>query len=176
MRSTGVTLLALLLLVGLAGIGTGYALWSKTLDISGTVGTADLNVEFVPGHVFSNDDGTSIDPGKDKHVGMTHCEINAGDPQIVDVTVENAYPSYQALCSLKWENTGTLPARLCSLDCPTAPDWLSVEVQNTLGEVRDPGEQASGMMDLHVEQTAPQGGSAAFLCEFQFQNWNEPCD
>lgn len=54
---------ALILLISLAMVGTGYGLWSKTLFIDGTVNTGQVNVAFTA--AFTDDDDVVDDAAKD---------------------------------------------------------------------------------------------------------------
>jgi len=174
MRTTKITVLVLLLVFALAAIGIGYAMWDKTLSIDGTVNTGDLDVHFI-GATSTDGPGALDAPDYDKDVGQTVCEIDAVDDQLVLVTVSNVYPSYEALCNLKWENNGTIPVKLVSLGCPTAPDWLEVSIQDSIGAPLDAGGQETGELKFHVKQSAPQSEAATvFQCELLFSNWNEP--
>lgn len=62
-RFLGLGGLALLLVMALAAIGIGSALWSKTLTIEGTVNTGEVNAEFT--NAFTDDDDKVDDQTKD---------------------------------------------------------------------------------------------------------------
>lgn len=70
------TTMMVLLFIALAGIGVGYGLWSKTLFISGTVGTGSVDALFV--EAFTDDDDGVNDPAKDSQ-DTGDCEIWVGD-------------------------------------------------------------------------------------------------
>lgn len=57
------TTVIVLLFVFLASIGVGYGLWSKTLQIDGSVNTGSVDAVFV--NPFTDDDNTVNDPTKD---------------------------------------------------------------------------------------------------------------
>ena len=46
-KSLPVGTLFIILVIALALMGVGYALWSETLTISGTVNTGEVDVEFL---------------------------------------------------------------------------------------------------------------------------------
>jgi hypothetical protein len=65
----------MLLLLSLAAIGVGIALWSKVLTIQGIVSTGSVNAEYVD--VFTDDDDFVDDPAFDSE-DTGDCEISVG--------------------------------------------------------------------------------------------------
>jgi hypothetical protein len=130
-----VAILFLALTVALGAMGAGFAHWSQTLYINGTVETGTFLVGFedqytddppavdgTPGVIIpqnSPDDGT-IDPGYDKNVAACDCELlfYKGDHDGVDlfekvhVTVLNGYPCYTNILTVTIGNGGTIPANV----------------------------------------------------------------
>lgn len=154
------TTVIVLLFVFLASIGIGYALWSKTLHIDGTVNTGSVDSVFV--NPFTDDDNVlnnSLDPGdsgdcaisvnegggscdpaefgpkasrKDKDVGQCFVEFDESDKtgETLKVTVVNAYPSYYCTVFFDVKNTGTVPVKIITL----ALVGQSVTAGNITGE------------------------------------------
>jgi len=133
-----VGLLVLALVIALGGLGVGYAMWSDTITVTGTVDTATVCFQWSS---FDDSDmclGTEGDrptatpvPGKDpkwaapgsndrywdKNVACTEIEYYEDedgkvDPQKLLITVYNAYPGYYADWELHWMNCGTIPIRI----------------------------------------------------------------
>jgi hypothetical protein len=181
-RGKKTTALVVVLLLGLAVLGVAYAQWQKTLTINGTVNTADVDAQWIMtenGNIVTwcNDEGTTNDPGQPvpKHVGSTEIGLDPSDDQILLVTVDNVYPSYRSTCWAKLHNDGTIPVKIQSIGCPSAPAWLTVSLQNNLGAVIPPSGKESTTMILHVEDDAPEGTSgASFACEVELVPWNDP--
>jgi hypothetical protein len=197
-----------LLFIALASVGVGYGLWSKTLYIDGTVNTGSVNSVFVDpftddDDVMNNDakdigdigkcdkymygGSGSCDPAasghnvlrKDKDVGYCFAELDVNDPQILNITIENSYPSYYCTVFFHIVNTGTVPVKIQSLGLK-GPDitagyitaeWTEIKV----GDQIDPGEgfMVQGDIDLHVEQAAPQGETLELKGTIQLVQWNE---
>ena len=139
-------LVFLVLVAMLASLGVGYAMWSKTLTIDGTVSTGSVDAEFTA--AYTDDDGVITDAAhdgtdgadvgdpdasgknvdrKDKDVGKSSAEVGA-DGQTASVTVLNAYPCYFTTAFFGIHNNGTIPVKVqvweehCSAD-----HWVSFD-------------------------------------------------
>ena len=202
------TTTVVLLFIALASVGVGYGLWSKTLYIDGTVNTGSVNSVFVDPFTddddVMNDDAMDIGdtgkcdkymyggsgscdpaasghnvPRKDKDVGYCYAELDDEDPQILNITIENSYPSYYCTVFFDIHNTGTVPVKVQSLGLK-GPDitagyitaeWTDIYV----GQQIDPSSQnmIPGDIDIHVEQSAPQGETLELKGTIQLVQWNE---
>ena len=134
-------------MIGLASLSVGYALWSKTLTITGTVNTGNVDAEWSLHNPwywdeqlgYDTDDGGTLgvtppctegsDPGC-KNVSDIKCVIT-GDT--LNVTITNAYPSIDYYCNIDVTSTGTVPIHLenVTLTKPTAgvdPDHFDFEI------------------------------------------------
>ena len=85
-RSVGLGGLALMLLLTLAAIGLGFALWSKVLTIGGVVHTGDVDAIFVS--VFTDDDDFVDNPLKDKQ-DTGDCPISVGPDSVLGFPVKD---------------------------------------------------------------------------------------
>lgn len=113
-----VGLFSLALLVALAAMGFGFAHWGQTLFIGGHVETGTYLVGFET--CSTNDPDCTTDPGYDKDVGSTTCQL--WDPkgchggatvfEEMAVFVDNAYPSYHVDVDYTIGNGGTIPAKV----------------------------------------------------------------
>jgi hypothetical protein len=124
-------LLSLALVLALGSLGIGYAHWSETLQIKGTIATGDIDPKF--SEAESNDGTGELDPQErgswcvgatntwtgeryTKDTGLTDTDIpSAQDHRQVTITCTNAYPSYWASVVFKIVNEGTVPAALVGL-------------------------------------------------------------
>ena len=118
-----VGLLCLALVIALGALGVGYAHWSQTLNISGTVATGNIHPYF--DCLVSNDPIVAATPSYDpsefgwpgtprrnKDVGNT-CVAGGGTQQAdMEITVDNAYPSYYSCVYFCVKNSGTVPANV----------------------------------------------------------------
>lgn len=123
MRNIRLAVLPMLVMLGLLATGFAYAHWSQTLYIEGSVATGSPDWEFTwtsstdPGPPnFVLDDHCS-DNFKDrwtgdKDVGYTTAKINEENNHIVEVTLNNVYPSYCVTVAVYAHNCGTIPLKI----------------------------------------------------------------
>lgn len=186
-------LLAGALVLGLAALGVGYGLWSKTLTVDGVVHTGDLNADWVltscgelhgwPG---------PLSPGEylGKDVGSVSATIDQQDPQILHFSVENGYPSYVADCEVEYTNTGTIPVNVvattivpgagltnCTLTGNQTKtltcDQLTVVFVDGIGAQVDPHDTMASSLRIHVEQPAKERSTYEFDVLVCLAQWNE---
>jgi hypothetical protein len=187
--------MAFALVCAVAALGVGYALWSKSLLILGTVDTGRVDArwtlatctEFYPWPVGGNSGEVE---GKD--VGWTTTQIDPQDPAVLHVTINNGYPSYAVDCQVHFTNSGTIPVFMrgttiipvsvnltnCTLtgnqsktlDC----DELTVKFVDNIGSQFDPGDELASSLVVHVEQPADQLATYEFEVEVCMAQWNEP--
>jgi hypothetical protein len=74
-RTVGTGGLLMMLLLALAALGVGIALWSKVLTIQGVVRTGSVNAEFI--RAFTDDDDAVDNTGYDSQ-DTGNCEISVG--------------------------------------------------------------------------------------------------
>jgi len=153
-------LLGMVLVLCLAAVGAGYAMWSETLNISGTVGTGNVDVEWSL-HGF----GDNEDEGKD--VSSVNAEIlNVGvkDQETLNVTVTNAYPCITYTVLFDITSTGSVPVHLTdfSVNSGTLPaeaiditllgeDELGypIPIPNSSVQLHD-GDSVNGILTIHL--------------------------
>jgi hypothetical protein len=151
--------LAFILVIALASLGLAYGFWSETLTIDGTVGTGDLDVDFVD----ENPTG-EYDPSNS---GTCTFEY-APDGNSIDVTITGAYPWYECSEMVKMVNNGSVSV-VISGPTNTAPEWIGLAVTG-LGMSPIPhGGSVSSTINIFVDETAPMNGSASFKIEFLFE-------
>lgn len=161
-------LLCLVLVLALAVMGAGYAMWDKTLEIDGTVNTGQVNAVFTTAEC----DDVGIDPGHDKDVGS--CSVTGAGTQRLTIIVDNGYPCYECTVDFTVDNTGTVPVKVQSLSAPGAPaavtvSWTGLDV----GDQIEPDEDEPGDIHIHVEQIADELAQYTFSAEIYLVQWNE---
>lgn len=169
MKKIGLICLALVLALG--SLGVGYALWSDSLYIEGTVNTGDVDVCVIS---VSDDDSShqfNWDPGYDKDVASTQATII--DCNHVTVTVTDAYPSYENFVHFTTAILGTVPVRLQAIVITNPNPCLEVDAWDGWGEQRHPGEYADNTLWFHILQCAEQGATYTFTVEFWYVQYNE---
>ncbi len=114
------------LVLALGTLGVGYALWSETLVIGGTVDTGEVSVRWVVPFASQDTDkdwtcddgfGNIRGPGDNpnaKAVGSTTVWIV--DDHTVGVILDDVYPSYFNKITLSAENIGTIPVILAGAE------------------------------------------------------------
>jgi hypothetical protein len=122
----------------------------------GNPGSNEPNASFVSAE--TNDPPGTIDPGHDKNVA--DCVVTAITDDQVDVTLVNAYPSYECIITVKIEGTEGHISQVEILEPdPEDPDppWLDVEELSDLATTPlEPDEPVKGTFRVHVLQEAPQ--------------------
>ena len=134
-KSLPIGTLVMVLVIMLALLGVGYALWSTTLTDVGTVTTGTFLARW--DNVFTDDDGAVVDENKDADddgncaIGGSSCDPSAPGPnparydkgighctsgiveaeswEILHWSVSNAYPSYYCTVWGHITNTGSIP-------------------------------------------------------------------
>ena len=173
-----VPILSVTLALALIGAALGYAHWSKELGVSVVASTGEVDVEFT--NCTCSDPLGTVDPGYDKDIAWSECRLvdadGDGDADAVEITVNNAYPSYRCLFELVIHNGGTIPvyvtdARLVhaygeALDFDGF--WTDGGV---VGTQIDPCDSVSAGFSLHVRQEASQP-TYTFTIEIEAAQWN----
>lgn len=164
-------ILSLAVVLCLATVGVGYAMWDKTLYIDGTVNTGEVNLEIMS--ASSDDPPGATDVNKDKDVGCTEVAVGA-DKQSITVTVTNGYPCYEVYVHFTVHNNGTVPVKLQDIIITNPnPSAITVSGWNAIGEQIDPDVRRDNTIWLHVEQEADELTQYTFTVEFYYVQWNE---
>jgi predicted ribosomally synthesized peptide with SipW-like signal peptide len=126
MKKIGAICLALILALG--SLGVGYAMWSDTVVINGTVDTGKLVIGFQEVTSYDFEDEATEYPAKDVgdidaekiiKVGIHWSEFDQKFLDIFDqilVTANNTYPGYKAHVVYTVANGGTIPVHLVDWD------------------------------------------------------------
>lgn len=129
MKKIGILVLTLVLAFGTLGVG--YAVWSDTLYIEGTVDTGVLKVGFTQILAeWDSEDWNEVHGGEDKDLGNTVCTLEGeqyvGETGIVvydtlNCVVTNGYPYYWGINKFTLDNAGNIPAYIASLTMNPGP-------------------------------------------------------
>jgi len=143
-------LLSLVLVIALAALGVGYAEWTESLTITGTVNTTELNV------------GLKFYYGVETSPYVTLSPILKwwwGDGvKSHTFTLGNVYPSFGSgsLLSHNYffviyiaENVGTIPAKVAAINI-TKPDWIEVSTYSE-GVPQEAKEEAIAQIQASTE-------------------------
>jgi len=127
-------LLAILLIVLLAGVGVAYGLWSETLTIDGTVNTGEVNVKF--GTITKSEKvqinfAPPVDEPKEK-AEAANCEYTikgAGtDGETLVITTTGAYPSWHCIVEFDVVSTGSVPVHVYTPQKISGPTWKDLKI------------------------------------------------
>ncbi|RLC93368.1 MAG: hypothetical protein DRI39_05865 [Chloroflexi bacterium] len=141
-------ILCLVLVIAAVAAGTGYGHWTKDLAIDGTVATGNVDVCFIA--AGSNDAGSSVDPGKVKHVGQTEVEGVGSDR--LTVTIANGYACYRSEITFTMLNIGTIPVNAY---VTVANPHTELDVAVCCPEMdMDAGERQSATCSVHIKDCA----------------------
>ncbi|MFZ5352001.1 MAG: SipW-dependent-type signal peptide-containing protein [Bacillota bacterium] len=112
--------LALALVVAVMLMGAGYAAWTDQLVINNTVETGELNVVFVEQEgsiyppqgpypiILAGDVTGNVNPMN----CFTEVSIDQENQKLTTVKVENLYPGVMTYYHVKFQNIGTIPAKV----------------------------------------------------------------
>jgi len=190
-----------LLMIALAAIGVGYGLWQKTLTISGTVSTGNVNAGFT--QAYTDDDGrvdvSTKDPTDtgDCRIGTSSCDPSGPGPDAprydkgvatcvarvednggtVTISIGNGYPSYYCTIWAHIKNTGSIPVRIQSATVTgtniTTELTAGLLSGTACGTQIDPGDEIQVGGWVHVEQSALQSDTYWANLQVQLVQWNE---
>ncbi|MEM1611111.1 MAG: hypothetical protein QXQ57_05655 [Sulfolobales archaeon] len=170
-------------LLMLAVIGSAIAMWSDSLKVAVTVKTGDVDVQF--GSVSTNDPPGTIDPTHDKDVGTCYASLveieneDQGNPSgnndlDLNITIVNAYPSYNCTVTFEVRNTGTIPVKGPHITVVSGNFSSDVTYAHNMTEVQiDPGQSVWFKISFHVEQSASESSTYTLQLKLMFHQWNE---
>jgi len=163
-------------MLAFAGIGIGYAVyWSEALTVNGSVVTGELDAGFSECSCTDSDDGLGY-TGE----GLVSCELkdddNDGDNELAVITINNAYPGYEATCTLTIMNTGTIPLHVKSVNINNPnSDELNVDITNDpTCTTLDVGETATLGLKVTVTDSAAENGQYSFTVTVDIEQFNAP--
>lgn len=159
------------IVVMLAMVGVGSALWSEVMDITGLVQTGDVNVEFslLDPPTFENDHGKDV----------ADCDAVLSD-NLLEVVIGGGYPSYECWVPFDVHNVGSVPVHVYHpqwLDLPPT-EAVTFSVVDCYEEDTQlhAGEEIFCTLYIHVEQEASQNDSYVFNGFLEARQFNEPRD
>jgi predicted ribosomally synthesized peptide with SipW-like signal peptide len=181
----------LILVIALAALGVGYALWSETLTIEGTVKTGEVDVGFTaydPMECVDTQEGLCQEEPELKD-DAAECKVrwrrgnDSPDEDGYDklmVTVTGMYPSYHCKVSFDVKNLGNVPVHV-KLPEPTGdiPAWVATNFDKCYadGMQLHKGESTPiCTLDIHFSNDqAPLEGSGPYTFGWTIlaHQWNE---
>jgi hypothetical protein len=161
---TKMTAIFATLMIALMAAGFAYAHWSETLYIDGTVNTGSVKADFVLGSCWDSEP-------TEKDVSHIVCEWKATG--VLEVTVDNAYPSIDYYCTFDLMNTGSVPFIIQSITF-TGDVPGTVEVTGLAkGDQIANGKSETGTVHVHLVNGAAQEYTYTFKVTIVVVQWNE---
>ena len=156
-------------------LSVGYALWSTTLTIDGTVNTGTVEAAWSVEDQWVDE----IKPG----TSAIYCEGAGTD--LLTVTIENAYPSAHYYCLIDIHSMGTIPVHINNILIDKSG---LVDPNSTVEILPDPagrlplacstqlhqGDSAYGLLHIHLENGEPQNEQLKFAVRTGVNQYNEP--
>lgn len=173
-KSLPIGTLFIALVIMLALLGVGYALWSDILFIDGTVETGNVDAELsFHGNILENDHG--------KDVGDCTASLsdqNQDGEDELHISVTDGYPSYECWVEFDVHSVGSVPIHIYQPDIVGAPppDHVTVGIDGCYENDTQlhEGDEALCTIYIHVEQGAIQNHTYTFSAEVETRQFNEP--
>jgi predicted ribosomally synthesized peptide with SipW-like signal peptide len=155
--------ICLALVVALGSIGVGYALWSDSLYIEGTINTGDI------GLIWSQGQPWDTEP-VEKDVSHGECEI-VGDTLFI--TVFNAYPCIEYHFPIDLHGVGSVPVHtaMTVVGGTGNPSWVCIPDMGGL-QIHEGGVW-DGEIVIHLDNTAEQNSVYTFSIQLDYWQYNE---
>ena len=175
--------------VGLAGLSVGYALWGSTLQINTTAKTGFIDLEFVS--FTCSDVPGQPDLGQTKDVASAECSLSDSDGDggndVLTITIINAYPGFQMMVNdVTIRGVGSVPVHITdtSFVFDDGDGALVMDLQgfwtdsNLVCRQIHAGDTITGDFWLYmsVEELALQNHTYTFTVSLDHAQWNQaPC-
>lgn len=198
-QKTGkITALFLVSVMALAGTSVGYAMWSETLYIDGTVNTGELDWEFTWAFSTPEPDGIDwtcdpgfgnirlVDPPKD--VGSINVNLVDTDGDLdddtVEITLNNVYPCYFQSVSMEYHINGNIALIIDHWEVngvPVTPGYtitilngaIEIMILDGIGTQMHPSQHGESSLRIHVLQPAIEGTTYTFTVSVVGVQYNE---
>ena len=161
MKKIGLLCMALVLALGMLGVG--YATWTDTVYIDGTVNMGTVGIEL-------SEDTASDDEAPEKDVSSITCVV---DGDTLFVTVTNAYPCITYTNTFDVHCTGSVPVILkTDWNMANVPAGATITVSGIDGEQIHYCDAVWGTITVHIDNTVAQGSSFTFSCTITGTQYN----
>ncbi len=169
-------------LLSLAGVGFIDA-WTNddgSVDDADTNDVGDVNETFDAHGEASSDDPSAegLNPPRyDKDVALCTATVRSADPSYVDVTVVSGYPGYVCTFAVTFENGTGVPAGVVPAVIVSDPGLdVSQITTPALPSLLGPGDQATGLFAVRIEESAPQDSTLTFSITLVISGEDAGCE
>ncbi|NPV08269.1 MAG: hypothetical protein HPY83_09970 [Anaerolineae bacterium] len=191
-------ILGLVIVVALALMGVAYALWTDTLEVSGTVNTGEVEAVVILGEV---DEGRYVNNGvnddleaESRDVALCRATLGAGPlrgnpgdngPDRLHMEIINAYPGYRCYVELGVANAGSIPIKVqppATANVQHPGEDVSVSLVDCWTEdlLLRPGQRSTGedayptcRVYIAVGSSATESTAYSFEGRFTAYQWNK---
>jgi len=154
-------------------VGTGYALWSESLYINGTVNTGSLGAEMVVISTYDNELDIENLPSKDV---SNVTAVVSEDGSTMNITVNIAYPCITYTVVFNVTNTGTIPLKIFISDS-NVPPCMDVTISPNISYQNEiqvhPGESLQFTITIHLDNSCSENSQYNFAFTLFYHQWNE---
>jgi hypothetical protein len=150
------------LLIGFLDANPAYA--SGLIKVSSY--NERLDIQFVS--ASTNDQGTTIDPGQDVHVGQCTAELHN---RYINFRVYRGYPDYQCTLSVRLKNLGEQTVRIQSVTARIPEELILTQPALPAGFLLQPEEEVTLDFILQVRQNAEENAKYRFSIQLIFEDF-----
>jgi len=143
----------------------------------GDTGLASIGYDIWPAGVSSDDPEAAGLPAPRRPDDAAKCttEVRSGDPDLVDLTIENGYPQYVCTFTVVVENGSSLPATIAPAVIDADGGLAVAEITDPpMPDVLGPGAIATAVFAVRILNEARQDSVLGFTIAILVSN--PPCD
>ena len=158
-----IAFIGMALVLALGVMGAGFALWSDSLFIAGTIETGSI------GLVWTVDLPPTDNEAPDKDVSSADSWIDAAG--ILHITIVNAYPCITYTIPFDLHCTGTVPVHTAMTVTSGNLEW--VQIPQMSGMQLHEGERYDGVITVHLDNSAEENETYYFDVQLDYWQYNE---
>ena len=160
-----IAFIGMALVLALGVMGAGFALWSDSLFIAGTIETGSI------GLVWTVDLPPTDNEAPDKDVSSADSWIDAAG--ILHITIVNAYPCITYTIPFDLHGIGSVPVHMALIPIPDNinPSWVTAP--NMDGVQLHEGDRYDGEIIVHLDNSAEENATYTFAFELYYWQYNE---
>lgn len=162
-----IAILSLVLVVGLAAVGLGFAGWSQELFINGTVNTGSVDME------FQNCRAVQANGMNNAETTVNCLDLNGdGMAETMQVNIQGAFPGHVAAVLFDVHCSGSVPVHISEILITEPGDNVEVSISGiAVGDQIHPCESVPATLTARVNTN--QAGQYGFSVRITAVNWSE---
>jgi len=172
MKTAKIGALFLVALMALTGASAGYAMWTETITMSGTVNTGNIGIDWSVDHCYDSEAAN-----KD----VSYASAYVGTDGVLYVTVTNAYPGIAYSVVFDIHSVGTVPVHFFDFilnegNCERS--WITISPYAGYPAITSAqlhqGDSWWGILTINLNNDAVQNGVYTFSISITGHQYNEP--